>query len=114
MTTKTAGNGLCPIVNSIDIIGTKWKLIVIRYLVDSPMGFNLLLRKTGTNNSKELSLTLKQLQRDGIVERRIVSTQPFRVEYALTKKGEELRPVLDQLRVWGEKWAPPQRIQEPT
>ncbi|PSO05388.1 hypothetical protein B9Q12_00600 [Candidatus Marsarchaeota G2 archaeon ECH_B_SAG-G06] len=48
----------------------------------------------------------------GIVERRIVSYQPFRVQYALTQKGEELKPVLEELRKWGEKWALPNNQSE--
>ncbi|PSN83397.1 hypothetical protein B9Q01_04865 [Candidatus Marsarchaeota G1 archaeon OSP_D] len=110
--TKSVKEEVCPIVNSIELIGSKWKLIVIRYLSESPMGFNELLKRIRSSNSKELSLTLKQLQDVGIVERRIVSYQPFRVQYALTQKGEELKPVLEELRKWGEKWALPNNQSE--
>jgi DNA-binding HxlR family transcriptional regulator len=101
---KMVGDTACPIVGSVDVIGSKWKLLVIRYLADSPLGFNELLKRIGTTNSKELSLTLKQLGNSGLVERKVVSLQPFRVEYSLTQMGYELKPVLKELRKWGEKW----------
>jgi DNA-binding HxlR family transcriptional regulator len=101
---KSGRDPVCPIVNSVDVIGSKWKLLAIRYLADSPLGFNELLRRIGSTNSKELSLTLKQLGNSGLVERKILSVQPFRVEYTLTQMGYELKPVLEDLRKWGEKW----------
>ena len=94
----------CPIVGSIQVIGSMWRLIVIRYLMDRPMSFNELLRAANGLNSKTLSRTLKYLQQEGIVKREIVSTQPFSVRYSLTEKGYDLQPVIEALKTWGIKW----------
>ncbi len=102
---KRADGEVCPIVESIRIVGSTWKLIIIRYLLDGPKGFNELLRAIHGLNSKTLSRTLKQLQQDGLVERRVVALQPFSVEYRLTEKGQALQPVIQALRKWGEEWA---------
>ena len=95
---------ICPIVGSIQVIGSMWRLIVIRYLMEKPMSFNELLRVADGINSKTLSRTLKYLQQDGIVRREIVSTQPFAVRYSLTEKGRDLRGVIEALKAWGIKW----------
>ncbi|ABP94442.1 MULTISPECIES: helix-turn-helix domain-containing protein [Metallosphaera] len=93
----------CPIVETIKIIGTEARLLVLRYLFDGPKGFNQLLRETGLS-SKTLSSTLKFMEEAGIVERRIVGTRPFKVEYALTSKGKELESIFKLMGQWGEKW----------
>lgn len=94
----------CPIAESLRTIKSIWKLVVIRFLLDGPKGFNELLRTVPEINPKTLSRTLKALLADGLLERRIISTQPFSVEYKLTQKGIELKPVLESLGRWGEKW----------
>ncbi len=100
---KAQEESLCPIVETIKLIGTEPRLIVLRYLFEGPKGFNALLKETGLS-SKTLSSTLKFLEEAGIVERRIVSTRPFKVEYSLTKMGRELSSLFDVMKEWGEKW----------
>jgi len=95
---------ICPIVEAIKMVGSKWKLVIIRYLLDGSKGFNQLLRTTPHLNAKTLSRVLKELQREGIVERRVVSTQPFSVEYSLTDKGRDLKEVIEAFNNWGVKW----------
>ena len=95
----------CPIVQSIRTIGGEWNTIIIRYLLDRPMGFNELLRTNDRMNSKTLSRSLKNLQEAGIVERKVLSTQPFSVQYSLSEKGLALRPVFSALGEWAEKCA---------
>jgi DNA-binding HxlR family transcriptional regulator len=94
---------ICPIVETIKIIGTESRLIVLRYLFDGPKGFNQLLRLTGLS-SKTLSSTLKFMEESGIVERKVVATRPFKVEYTLTQKGKDLESLFKQMGQWGEKW----------
>lgn len=94
----------CPIVEAIKTIGGQWNLVVIRYLSDRPMGFNEILRETNTMNSKTLSRVLRTLQQRGLINREIISTQPFQVRYSLTAKGEALKPVMEALGDWGKKW----------
>lgn len=94
---------ICPIVETIRIIGTEARLIVLRYLFDGPKGFNQLLRLTGLS-SKTLSSTLKFMEEVGIVERRVVTTRPFKVEYSLTQRGKELESLFKYMGQWGERW----------
>ncbi len=95
----------CPIVDAIKNIGGEWNFIIIRYLNEKPMGFNEILKSVQGLNSKTLSRVLKNLQAAEIVERAIISTQPFQVQYSLTEKGKSLDPVFEALRQWGMKWA---------
>lgn len=95
----------CPIVEAIRQIGGEWNMIVVRYLLDRPMGFNEILRNARGMNSKTLSRVLKNLQSRQIVNRRVISTQPFSVEYSLTEKGASLEVIMNELKSWGEKWA---------
>lgn len=96
----------CPIVNAIRELGGEWKLIVIRYLSDGPMGFNELLKSVSGLNSKTLSSTLKYLEEREIISREVLNTRPFRVKYALTQKGISLKEALADLKKWGEEWVP--------
>mgnify|MGYP001770830704 FL=1 len=105
--TSPDGEQLCPIVESIKVIGSMWRLIVVRYLMEGEKGFNELLRSSPGLHAKTLSRTLKQLEAQGIVERLVVSTRPFSVRYRLTPKGEALRPVFEALREWGRAWLLP-------
>jgi|YelNatPaOPRAMG01_1025707.scaffolds.fasta_scaffold01388_26 DNA-binding HxlR family transcriptional regulator len=95
----------CPIVDAIKNIGGEWNFIIIRYLNEKPMGFNEILKSVEGLNSKTLSRVLKNLQYAEIVERTIISTQPFLVRYSLTEKGRSLDPVFEALREWGARWA---------
>ncbi len=94
-----------PLVEAVKEIGGAWKLIVIRSLQDGPAGFNQLMRITGNSNPKSLSRTLRELEEMGIINRTVVSTKPFRVEYSLGEKGRSLGSALEELRKWGEYWA---------
>ncbi len=94
----------CPIVEAIKEIGGEWKMIVVRYLSERPMGFNELLRSTEGMNSKTLSSTLKYLESRNIISREIESTRPFRVKYSLTEKGKSLGSSLEDLQKWGSEW----------
>lgn len=94
----------CPIVEAIRQMGGEWNMIVVRYLLDKPMGFNEILRSARGMNSKTLSRVLKNLQEREIVNRKVLSTQPFSVEYSLTEKGTAIKPIMEQLKKWGADW----------
>ncbi len=81
-------------------MGSAWDLAVIAYLLDGPKRFNEILRvgKTENLNSRTLSRVLKQLTDNEFVKRKVLDTQPFAVEYALTPKGQRLRSLLDAYR----------------
>ncbi|MCS6769323.1 MAG: helix-turn-helix transcriptional regulator [Candidatus Caldarchaeum sp.] len=95
---------VCPMVAAAKLLGSMWSLVLISYLHTGPKGFNELLKLVPELNSKTLSRTLKALQARGLVERRVLSIQPFSVSYSLTPMAEELAPLLEGLRRWGAKW----------
>jgi DNA-binding HxlR family transcriptional regulator len=95
-------------VEAIKRVGIECRLVVVIHLLMRPMRFNELLRIGIGIDPKTLSRVLKYLVSEGIVQRNVLSTQPFEVQYALTEKGKQLRPVVDSLDLWGETWILPQ------
>jgi DNA-binding HxlR family transcriptional regulator len=94
----------CPIARTLDIVGERWTILILRDLVTSGarrfQDFESSLAGISPNT---LSARLKRLEEAGIVERRFYEQHPPRAEYLLTKKGEELRPVLKTLFDWGQR-----------
>lgn len=95
---------LCPVVETIKIIGKKWYLIILHDLTKGPRGFNELRRGVRGISAKVLSESLQHLERKQLVTRRVHSESPIRVEYALTDKGRELERLFNDMKAWGEKW----------
>jgi DNA-binding HxlR family transcriptional regulator len=106
--TMTNGYTVCAAVESARKIGNQWRLIVIRYLLEHPMRFNELLKIACDIDPKTLSRVLKYLTKEQIVRREVLGTQPFSVRYALTEKGEQVRPIMQSLKAWGEIWVLPE------
>ncbi len=98
---------MCPVVQTAQLIGKKWDLIVIRYLLDGPKRFVELKAEIPDVSSKSLSATLKQLNSKGMIQRKVESTFPVSVVYSLTKMGREMGDIVEAMRHWGEKWALP-------
>lgn len=96
---------LCPIKESAKILGKKWYLVIVHRLLDKPRGFNELKENVGEISAKILSQALQDMAERGIVERRVSSESPVRVEYSLTEQGKDLAGVLKELYDWGKKWA---------
>ncbi|MCZ4272345.1 helix-turn-helix domain-containing protein [Maritalea porphyrae] len=92
---------LCPVVFAIGQLGGKWKLIVLHNLVDGPMRFGELRRAIPDITQRMLTLTLRELEEDGIVNRKVFEVVPPHVEYSMTDLGQQLAPVMDSLRAWG-------------
>ena len=93
----------CPIARTLDIIGERWTILILRHLVvGGPRKFQDFERSLAAISPNTLSARLKRLEEAGIVERRFYEQHPPRAEYLLTKKGEELRPVLRALYDWGQ------------
>jgi DNA-binding HxlR family transcriptional regulator len=99
----------CAAIESITKVGNELRLVVISCLLDRPMRFNELLRVAAGVDSRSLSRVLKYLASERIVERVVLNTRPFMVQYSLTEKGKQLEPVVESLRSWGERWLAPQR-----
>lgn len=95
----------CPIVSTIGLVGKKWHLTTIRYLMDGPKRFNELKAVMNPMSSRTLSAVLSELREVGIVERVVQSESPISVSYRLTDKGSDLIRVLREMHRWGEKWA---------
>lgn len=92
----------CPVVEAIEQIGSRWRLIVLYDLQDEEKRFNELKRSTGAS-SRTLSRVLDDLEELGFVDRR-VEERPIASYYRLTEKGTALRPVLDRLERWSQEW----------
>ena len=93
----------CPIARTLDIVGERWTILILRDLVTGgPRKFQDFERSLGGISPNTLSARLKRLEEAGIVDRHFYAQHPPRAEYVLTKKGEELRPVLRALFDWGQ------------
>ena len=101
------GSGpFCPVARTLDIIGDRWTMLIVRDLVlQGPRKFADLQRSLPRVSPNTLSDRLKTLEEHGIVMRRFYEDHPPRAEYVLTDKGNDLRPVLRTLRDWGQKHA---------
>ena len=94
----------CPIARSLDVIGDRWTILILRDLVVSgPRRFQDFERSLRGISPNTLSTRLKRLEETGIVERRFYEQHPPRAEYLLTEKGNDLRPVLRALLEWGQR-----------
>lgn len=91
----------CPIAMTLDVIGERWTMLIIRDLYFGRSRFNDLLAASPGMSTKILSERLKTLEAHGLVERRIYSNHPLRAEYHLTQRGLSLEPVLNAIGVWG-------------
>ena len=91
----------CPVATTIQLIGSKWKLLILRNLMHRPWRFNELRRSIDGVSPKVLTDSLRSLEEDGIVIRTVYAEIPPRVEYSLSDLGETLRPVLMSIQDWG-------------
>jgi DNA-binding HxlR family transcriptional regulator len=92
----------CPVEATLDLIGGKWKAVILYHLRDQVLRFNELQRRLTGISQRLLTKQLRELEEVGFVSRTIYAEVPPKVEYSLTKKGETLRPVLRALEIWGE------------
>jgi DNA-binding HxlR family transcriptional regulator len=92
----------CPTRLVLDRIADKWAVLVLGLLGDGPVRFNQLRRQIEGISQKMLSQTLKSLERDGPVARKVIPTVPVTVEYSITPLGETLSATVDGLRIWAE------------
>jgi len=100
----------CPVARTLDIIGDRWTMLIVRDLVlHGPRKFADLQRSLPRASPNTLSDRLKTLEEHGVVTRRFYEDHPPRAEYLLTPKGDDLRPILRALRIWGEKHTTPPR-----
>ncbi|MGL1920785.1 MAG: helix-turn-helix transcriptional regulator [Hyphomicrobiales bacterium] len=91
----------CPTETALEIIGGKWKGMILYCLLQKTMRFNELMRTIPNITQRMLTKQLRDLEKYEIVERKVYAQIPPKVEYSLTAHGEELRPILDALEIWG-------------
>lgn len=96
----------CPVVESMEQIGSKWRLLVLHDLQDGEKRFNELKRSTDAN-SRTLSRVLDDLGEMGFVDRRLEEDAPVATFYSLTDKGESLGPVFEAIEEWAADWLNP-------
>lgn len=99
---KTYSN--CPVEYTASIIGNKWKIIILRDLLTGTKRYNELTRSVVGISAKVLTENLRDLERNGIISRKVYPVVPPKVEYSLTEKGKELKGVLDMMREFGLKY----------
>lgn len=91
----------CPVATTVALIGSKWKLLIIRNLRVRPWRFNELKKDLEGISQKVLTDSLRSLEDDGIITRTAYPEVPPRVEYALSELGESMRPIIDSMEAWG-------------
>jgi DNA-binding HxlR family transcriptional regulator len=94
----------CPVEATLDIIGGKWKGIVLFHLIEGKKRFNELRKLVPDITQRMLTLQLRQLEKDGLLKRKIYKQIPPKVEYNLSDLGRTLIPILMQLKEWGTKY----------
>lgn len=96
----------CPVSTTLDIIGGKWKVLILHHLNTETRRFNELQRLMPAVTQRMLTLQLRELEEDGIVLRKVYPQVPPKVEYSLTGLGLTLMPVIAAIHRWGEEYAP--------
>ncbi len=91
----------CPVATIVQLVGNKWKLLIIRNLLGGVQRFNEMRRTIPGISQKVLTDNLRALEKDGIVHREAYAEVPPRVEYSLTDLGRSLQPVFDAMIEWG-------------
>ncbi len=92
----------CPTSAAMELIGGKWKSVILFHLIDSKKRYNELRKEIPTLNERTLSMQLKQLEADGLINRKAYYKKPpLKVEYSLTKFGQGLIPILKMITEWG-------------
>ena len=91
----------CPVATTVQMIGSKWKLLIMRNLLQRPWRFTELKKDLEGISQKVLTDSLRSMEADGIVTRTVYPEVPPRVEYALSPLGESMRPIMDAMESWG-------------
>ena len=94
----------CPVATTVQLIGSKWKLLIMRNLLKRPWRFNELRRDLDGISQKVLTDSLRSMEEDGIITRTVYPEGPPRVEYALSELGESMRPIIQAMEQWGTEY----------
>ena len=91
----------CPVETTLTLIGDKWKVLILRDLMNGTKRFGELKRSIGTVSQKVLTAQLRDMEQKGLLTRTVYAEVPPRVEYTLTETGYSLKPILDSMWAWG-------------
>lgn len=94
----------CPVETTLTLIGDKWKVLILRDLLTGTKRFGELKKSIGNVSQKVLTAQLRNMEENGLVNRKVYAEVPPRVEYSLTKLGQSLKPILDAMWNWGEDY----------
>ena len=94
----------CTIERTLDVIGSKWATLILRELLGGTKRFGEMRARLTGVSPKTLTDRLRELESHGVLERTVYAEVPPRVEYTLTEKGRALRPILEAMGAWGERW----------
>lgn len=94
----------CPVATTVQLIGSKWKILIIRNLMGRPWRFSELKKDLDGISQKVLTDSRRSMEEDGIVTRTVYPEVPPRVEYALSELGESMRPIIKAMEIWGTEY----------
>ncbi|MBC5629714.1 helix-turn-helix transcriptional regulator [Clostridium sp. NSJ-6] len=95
---------ICPVEITLSLIGDRWKVLIIRDLLDGTKRFGELKKSLGTITQKVLTSNLRAMEESGVLTRKVYAEVPPRVEYTLTQTGYSLKPILDAMVQWGDNY----------
>lgn len=98
-------NGKCYVAETLKVIGSKWTILILHNLFDGKNRFGQLQSALVTISPKTLSLRLQELEKSGIISRKVFAEIPLHVEYSLTQKGQSLKKIFKDMEDWGQKEA---------
>ena len=104
MAEKKRGDYECSVEAALDVIGGKWKGVVLFHLLEETLRFGELHRRIPNVTRRMLTLSLRELEADGLVHREVYKQVPPKVEYSLTDYGQTITPVIRCLRFWGDQY----------
>ena len=94
----------CPVETTLTLISDKWKVLILRDLLQGTKRFGELKKSIGHVTQKVLTAQLREMEASGLLTRKVYAEVPPRVEYSLTELGKSLKPILDSMRAWGEAY----------
>lgn len=102
----------CPVETTLTLIGDKWKVLILRDLMPGTKRFGELKKSIGSVSQKVLTSQLRDMEKNGLVNRKVYAEVPPRVEYSLTDLGRSLKPILDAMWNWGERYKSSQESED--